>query len=124
MLLRRQLPHLEPLLTSSYQCRPRALYYWPSRARGGARGGGKDEVLGRNQIKVHPAEHQYQIVDCWLDRCDVLSGILGLGNDVISTSSFSLTSSDRLVNASWRAAPTKNHDYAPPPTHPLSKNPY
>jgi hypothetical protein len=29
-----------------------------------------------------------------------------------------------LVNASWCAAPTKNHDYAPPPTHPLSKNPY
>ena len=29
-----------------------------------------------------------------------------------------------LVSASWRAAPTKNHDYAPPPTHPLSKKPY
>ena len=81
-------------------------------------------MLGRNQIKVHPVEHQYQIVDCWLDRCDVLSGILVLGNDAISTSSFSLTSSDRPANASWRAAPTKNHDYAPPPTHPLSKNPY
>ena len=27
-----------------------------------------------------------------------------------------------LVNASWRAAPNKNHDYAPPPTHPLNKN--
>ena len=83
-------------------------------------------MLGRNQSKVHPVEHQYhQIVDCWLDRCDILPGILGLGNDVISTSSLSLTSSDIPVNASWRAAPTtKNHDCAPPPTHPLRKNPY